>query len=156
MKKIFIDTEFTHFIHTSLISLGMAAESGEEEYIETEFDVAECSDFVRAAVLPQLGQYPNAFCTRAGLRLRLLTWLNLVRRVGDDVVILFDYTTDWTLFIDALDYNVPAWCKSANVAHQINNLLLREHFDMTGQQEHHALHDARANRYAYREPYHDK
>ena len=152
MKKIFIDTEFTDFIHTSMISLGMVTDAGEEEYIETTFNVKECSDFVKVAVLPQLGQVPNAFCPRPDLRLRILTWLSRVRQGDEDVVILFDYTTDWDLFIDALDHQVPAWCKGANVAYHINSLLQREHFAKTGQQEHHALHDARANCYAYREP----
>ena len=154
--KIFIDTEFTHFIHTSLISLALVAETGEEEYIETEFDVAECSDFVKVAVLPQLGQVPNAFCPRPDLRLRILTWLSLVRQGDERLLIVYDYTTDWSLFIDALDYDVPVWCEGENVACDINKHLLRQYFATTGQQEHHALHDARANRYAYREPYHDK
>ena len=74
-------------------------------------------------------------------------------RQGDErLLIVYDYTTDWSLFIDALEYNVPDWCKGENVAYYIDKHLLREHFAKTGEQEHHALHDARANRYAYREP----
>lgn len=150
--NVFMDTEFTNFIDTSLISLGLAAESGEEEYIEVCFDVKECSDFVRVAVMPQLGLDPNAYCPRPDLRRRILTWLNIVRPAGQDIVIAFDYQTDWDIFVDALDNTVPAWCIGKNVASNLQSLLLREHFEKTNQQEHHALHDARANRHAFRYP----
>jgi len=36
----------------------------------------------------------------------------------------FDYQTDWDLFIDALDYRVPEWCRSRLVARNINELFL--------------------------------
>lgn len=120
--RIFIDTEFTNFIDMSRISLAMVAETGEEEYIEVDFDAKECSDFVREASLPQLGRDPNAYCARPDLRGRILNWLSLVRHAGPGVEIAFDYATDWNLFVDALDDNVPGWCTGVNVAYRLNNL----------------------------------
>jgi hypothetical protein len=63
--KIFLDTEFTDFIDTHLISLGMAAESGEEFYAEVPYPSEACSDFVREAVIPLLGRIPDAACDLA-------------------------------------------------------------------------------------------
>lgn len=51
--KVFIDTEFTSFFQTRLISLGIVAASGEEFYVEIPFLDNECSDFVREVVVPR-------------------------------------------------------------------------------------------------------
>ncbi len=149
--KIFIDTEFTNFIDTGLISIGLVAETGEEAYFETDYEASECSEFVRTIVLPLLGLEPNAYVPKAHLAERLLTWLTIVRPTGQDVTICFDYTTDWTLLVDAFNYQVPHWVKSRNVDAYINSLLQHEFFVRQGLPDHHALYDARANAYAFRE-----
>lgn len=151
MLKIFIDTEFTDFIDTHLISIGLAAASGEEFYAEVPYPEQACSPFVRMAVIPLLGKVAHAACSTGELHGRLLTWLELVRPPGSDIEICFDYQTDWDLFIDALDYQMPAWCHSRLVAYGIDELLLREFYQKTNLPEHHALYDAQANRYAFRE-----
>ena len=149
--KVFIDTEFTDFIHTSLISIGMVAETGEELYAEVPYPEAECSDFVRVAVIPLLGREPNAACEFDQLRSRILTWLGIVRSGNQAVEICFDYQTDWDLFVDALDYRIPDWCRPRLVASNISELLLYSFQKETALPLHHALYDARANRYAFRE-----
>jgi len=148
--KIFIDTEFTDFIDCHLISLGMAAESGDDFYAEVPYPDEACSEFVREAVVPLLGKIPHAECAFNDLRAKILHWLDLVRKDGD-VEICFDYQTDWDLFIDALDYQVPQWCGSRLVARNINELFLYAFHKKYGLPEHHALYDAQANRYAFRE-----
>lgn len=148
--KIFIDTEFTDFVDCHLISLGMAAGSGEDFYAEVPYPLEACSDFVRETVIPLLGNIPHAQCERPELRGRILDWLNLVRK-GDEVEVCFDYQTDWDLFIDALEYQVPGWCRSRLVARHINELFLYAFHKKHGLPEHHALYDAQANRYAFRE-----
>lgn len=56
----FVDTEFTDFIDCQLISVAIVGEDGREFYGErTDFELSACSEFVRAAVLPQLGQFPR-------------------------------------------------------------------------------------------------
>lgn len=149
--KVFIDTEFTDFINTNLISIGMVAETGEEFYAEVPYPENECSDFVRVAVIPLLGREPNAACEFDQLRGRVLTWLEIVRLGNEPMEICFDYQTDWDLFVDALDYRVPEWCQPRLVASNINELLLYSYQKQSGLPLHHALYDARANQYAFRD-----
>lgn len=149
--KIFIDTEFTDFINTSLISIGMVAETGEELYAEVPYPENECSDFVRVAVIPLLGRESNAACEFDQLRSLILTWLDIVRTANSEVEICFDFQTDWDLFVDALDYRVPDWCRPRLVASNINELLHYAFLRDSGLPSHHALYDARANQYAFRD-----
>lgn len=149
--KIFIDTEFTDFIDCHLISLGMAAESGEDFYAEVPYPDKACSYFVREAVIPLLGKVPHAQCAFDELSLKILNWLDVVREKEEVVEICFDYQSDWDLFIDALDYQVPNWCFPRPVARNINELLLYAFYKKHGLPKHHALYDAQANRYAFRE-----
>lgn len=149
--KIFVDTEFTDFINTDLISIGMVAETGEEFYAEVPYREAACSAFVREAVIPLLGQVPNAHCLLDELRSRIITWLEIIRHRDEEVEICFDYQTDWDLFINALDYRVPTWCKPRDVAYEINELLRFDFYQNRKLPEHHALYDAMANHYAFRE-----
>lgn len=149
--KVFIDTEFTDPINTGLISLGMAAETGEEFYAEVPYLEAECSDFVRMAVIPLLGRYVEAACSVGELGGRMLSWLEAIRRHSEEVQICFDYRTDWDLFVDALDYEVPIWCHPRFVRSHIDQTLLYTFHKENALPKHHALYDARACRYAFKE-----
>lgn len=150
-KKIFIDTEFTDFIDISLISLGMVADSGEELYIEVPYPAKTCSAFVREVVLPMLGREPNAACAKDEVCSRVMNWLQLVKNKNQDIDLCFDSQHDWNLFGDAIDYRTPPWLHGRNVERNINELLRFEWHEKNKQPEHHALYDARANRYAYRD-----
>lgn len=77
--KVFLDTEFTDFTHPHLISIGMVAGYGEEFYAKIPYPHSECSDFVRETVVPLLGRFPEALCTKMELSIRLRTWLERVR-----------------------------------------------------------------------------
>jgi hypothetical protein len=149
--KIFLDTEFTDLLDPQLISIGMVAETGEEFYAEVPYPDEACTAFVREAVIPLLGRVPGANCALSDLRSLILTWLSLVRRRNEDLEICIDYQTDWDLFSDALDYRIPAWCQRRMVAREINELLRYEYHKKNGYEEHHALYDAKANQYAFRE-----
>ncbi|MDY7577274.1 3'-5' exoribonuclease [Herbaspirillum sp. RTI4] len=149
--KVFIDTEFTDFINVSLISIGMVADSGEEFYAEIPYPPNECSPFVHEAVIPLLGRFPDAACSQEALPERLLTWLEKVKGQHEQLEICFDYQTDWDLFNDTLEYRVPEWCRPRNVVRNINELLSYTFHKKNNFPQHHALYDARANRYAYRE-----
>lgn len=149
--KIFLDTEFTDFFDPHLISIGMVAETGEEFYAEVPYPDEACSAFVREAVIPLLGRFPGSECPLEDLRSRILTWLSIVRNRDEQVDICIDYQTDWELFCVALDYRVPGWCIQRMVAMNINELLRYDYHKKNGNEEHHALYDARANQYAFRE-----
>lgn len=148
---VFMDTEFTDFLDPRLISIGMVADSGEEFYAEVPFPDAACSAFVREAVLPLLNQYPHAYCPVVDLGMRITEWLHIVKRSNEGIEICVDYQTDWDLFADALDNRVPPWCKPRHVGRNINALLRYAYHRKNGLPEHHALFDAQANRYAFRE-----
>lgn len=149
--KVFIDTEFTNFVDPRLISIGMAAASGEEFYAEVSYPRDNYSEFVREAVIPLLGRVPNAFCPVDDLYMKITSWLKIIRTLDEDVDICFDYQTDWDLFSVALDGRVPSWCRPYMVSRNINELLRYEFHKKNNLPEHHALYDAQANRYAYRE-----
>lgn len=148
---VFLDTEFTDFVNPHLISIGLASEYGEEFYAEVPFPSAACSAFTREVVLPLLGRVPDAACLPENLRVKIIKWIEIVRRSDEDVEICFDFQTDWDLFVHALDCRVPTWCRSRRVARNINELLRYEFHKKNGLPEHHALYDAMANRYAFRE-----
>jgi hypothetical protein len=149
--KIFIDTEFTDFNDPQLISIGLVAESGEEFYAEVPYDLKRCSSFVCDVVIPLLDNSPESRISFDDLYMRISNWLRIIRPNNDPIEICFDYQTDWDLFARALDNRVPAWCQSRLVARNINELL-RYNFHKKNQlPEHHALNDARANCYAFRE-----
>lgn len=151
--QVFIDTEFTDFLDPDLISLGMAAATGEEFYGEVPFADHKCSQFVREGVLGLLRQIPHAFYnSHYELARAVIQWLELVRHKDQLVEICVDAQIDWDLFSHALDYRVPPWVRLLHVgASNINELLRYEYHKKNGLPEHHALYDACANRYAYRE-----
>lgn len=149
--RIFIDTEFTDFKSMYLISIGMVTETGTEFYAETTFPLDACSDFVKEVVLPQLGRKPDRIfdCQRLGRE--LMQWLESVRPTGGYLEICFDFYADGDLLVVALGQPFPSWCQLRNVWSQIDDRVVALYFRQTGNADHHALHDACANRFAYRE-----
>ncbi len=147
---IFLDTEFTDLLDPVLISLGMVAEDGQELYLEVPFPVEKCTAFVREAVLPYLGREPSAACTVFELRSRVLTWIETIRRPQEEVVICVDNQIDIDLLYNALDYRLPGWMACCLIGHDVDKERIKRFFADNGLPRHHALHDARANRYAYR------
>lgn len=151
--KVFIDTEFTDFMDPDLISLGMAAATGEEFYGEVPYADHKCSQFVREGVLGLLGQVPHAYYnSHYELARAVIQWLELVRHKDQLVEICVDAQIDWDLFSHALDYRVPPWARLRHIGYyNLNELLRYEYHKKNGLPEHHALYDACANRYAFRE-----
>jgi hypothetical protein len=146
---IFLDTEFTDFLDIDLISIGLASEDQREFYAErSDFDRATCNHFVHAAVLPILGQDPRAVLTRGQLKEKLLEWLDSFQD-HEHVQIGYDYSTDWELFCDALDYEIPRKLSPLLIANHLDQERLQSYFRRPGVKRHHALHDAMANRFAF-------
>ncbi|MFZ6755382.1 hypothetical protein ACO0KY_18640 [Undibacterium sp. Dicai25W] len=149
--KIFIDTEFTNFAKPQLISIGLVTNTGAEFYAETPYLENECSDFVKNAVIPLLGKLPNVSCSFDELQTKLLNWLNLVCQDYDEVVVCFDYHVDWELFVYSLQGALPPCCKPRLIGREINKLLRYDFYRRSNLPEHHALYDARAISYSFRE-----
>lgn len=146
--RLFVDTEFTDFLDCDLISVALVADDGREFYGErSDFDKSACSEFVRAAVLPQLGQHPGRVFTRDALAVELRAWLAQFA-LEENLTLSFDYGGDWELFVDLLG-ELPANC----LAEQVNACLdpqRSENYYREHGGRHHALSDARANQYAMR------
>jgi hypothetical protein len=145
---IFIDTEFTDFKDAELISIGMVSECGQHEfYAELPVDQSKCNDFVLVTILPQLGKVPEAQCTMVELQDRLRQWLEQFAKHAP--IICFDYEGDWRLFCHAMDYEIPAWLRGKNIYSYLDEVKLQMYFIDNRIKDHHALHDAKANRHAF-------
>jgi|SRR5476649_1437803 len=150
-QLIFLDTEFTSFDAPELISIGLASSTGEEFYAELPFEVEACSPFVREVIIPLLGQDPLAPCTNDELPLRLWSWLKAVRS-RDEVVVCLGSQHDEILFRRIFDESPPAFLQFRSLGYRnINELFRYEFHAKNSLPEHHALNDARAMRYAFRE-----
>lgn len=148
---IFLDTEFTDFGHNcEIISIGLIADSEEECYMEFPYEEKKCSEFVINNIVPLLGKYPHAFCEKEEARNKLINWFNIIKRKNEDIEICFDSNIDWELFIQIMNYNLPSYIMAKNIGNQINDRLIFDFLEKTKLPEHHALYDAIANKYAYR------
>jgi hypothetical protein len=176
MKLLFIDTEFTDFINTDLISLGAITEDGSKEfYFElTDFNQKICSEFVRNAILPELDLQKFGM-RRHEASARFYQWLE---ELGDEYVICPDYMADWDCAIDLLDNETPSNIATSPLmyfshinkliydeAEKLNHPDLKWFFEQAKSErtkaflnyfeknpfpkQHHALADAKANREGY-------
>jgi len=151
--RLFVDTEFTDLLDCELVSIGIVSEDGREFYAErNDVDLARCGDFCRVAVLPQLGRDADLIGTEAEVSARLKVWLAQFETVAP-VLVSVDHPTDWELFgylvRDEDTLQVPAWIKGQSIRAAIDPRDVEAYWQANGRNAHHALHDARANRYAY-------
>lgn len=101
--RIFIDTEFTDFHQPRLISIGLAADSGEAWYAELTDGWCEqdCSDFTRENVLPLLAMDETRVMTRKAAAVDLSDWLVRVSAQSFPIIV-FDAQVDWLLLVGLL------------------------------------------------------
>lgn len=145
---IFIDTEFTDFIKPELISIGLISECGKFEfYAELPVNRKKCNAFVIKTVLPLLNRVDNAKCTLNQLTFNLVRWIEQFK--NQKPVICFDYDGDWTLFCSAMGDEIPSYIKSKNIYPYLNELKLELFFNESKLNQHHALNDAKANRFVF-------
>ncbi len=149
MHCIFIDTEFTDFLDIHLISLGLVSSTGEEFYAEVPYPDASCSPFVREVVIPLLGKIPGAAMSKSALKEALLHWLNRCHQLMTPLYICYDFQSDWDLFVDAVDNEIPAWCQPRFIGNQLCQSTRLHFYTKHSLPMHHALYDARANSEAY-------
>lgn len=98
--NLFVDTEFTDFVHMDLISVGIISEDGKHEFYAeiSDFSRVECSDFVVEVVLPLL-EGGACLAPYDVVSARLNAWL---QNLGDDFQFVVDYSGDWTLVNELL------------------------------------------------------
>jgi hypothetical protein len=147
--RYFIDTEFTDFKDSRLISVAIVSEDGREFYGEcSDFELPRCNDFVRAVVLPQLGQFPGRSMPLARIRDELQAWL-LAVATKPKPVLCYDSERDYELLTGLLGGPLPRGWKHENVLLKIDRERWTQYIAVHGG-EHHALYDARANAFAFR------
>lgn len=105
-QKIFIDTEFTDFIASELISLGAVSDDGQHEfYVEiTDYNKKLESSFVKENVIPLLDNQKHGM-TYQRASLALYRWIESLP--FDKIEIVADYPTDWDLFHGLLFESLP-------------------------------------------------
>lgn len=146
----FLDCEFTGLVpNPKLISIALVSESGEELYIELTdgYDEADCSEFVRNIVLPQLDTLVHGRST-AEAKALLADYLS---RAGEGSIIEIATDApqwDWPLFVELakVDATLPANVQGEplNLQGYFSALLMIEVADDdVGYAPHHALLDAR-------------
>ncbi|AOK59174.1 hypothetical protein WM29_08620 [Burkholderia ubonensis] len=146
--RYFLDTEFTSFEASQLISLAIVGEDGREFYAEvSDFERTLCSDFVCKTVLPQLGQFPEREMPLVELRGELLAWLAEIP-IKPKPILCYDYAGDVVLLEHLLGKRLPRGWRTENICSRLNIERLTTYFAQYGG-EHHALHDARANASAF-------
>jgi hypothetical protein len=146
-QKIFMDTEFTSFHELELISIGLAASTGQEFYAEVPYDSRKCSDFVKETVIPLLGQEKTT--AYKDLQKELLNWFRAIR-TETTVNLFYDSEFDKRLFLDIFNGDAPKFVNHKQIGRRNISELLRKHYCASScLPEHHALNDARALRYAF-------
>jgi len=151
--RLFLDTEFTDFIDCELLSIGIVSEDGREFYGErNDVDLTRCSDFARVAVLPQLGHASDFVGSEDELSAALKKWLEQFKPLAP-VLVSVDYPMDWELFTylvrDADLLTMPSWIKGQSIRDAMDPRDVEQYWTLHGRSAHHALHDARANRFAF-------
>jgi hypothetical protein len=153
MIRLFVDTEFTDMLDCELLSVGIVSEDGREFYMErNDVDLSRCGDFARVAVLPQLGDAGSMAGSEPEVSAALNKWLEQFRHLAP-VVVSVDHPIDWELVTylirDSDSLLVPGWIKGQSIAAAIAPADVEKYWRINGRRSHHALHDARANRYAF-------
>ena len=151
--RIFFDTEFTQLSDDAkLISIGLVDETGQNVFYAEVLgvEVAECSAFCRATVLPLL-EHGDVALPLDQLRRRLFDWLC----AQGPATLVCDSPRDTVQLSRLFPEGRPANCKVRvlgfwmNARRRLLNFgrqLHRRH----GLRVHHALDDAKANRIALR------
>lgn len=170
MNLIFIDTEFTDFLNIELMSLGMVTERGEELYVEiTDYNRGKESEFVRNGIV-QMFDHAKYGKTKHDAALYVKEWLEALP--GNSVLFVADYYSDFQLLQDLLaDVEVNKKLQAGMIDKALMMTLHERGFHLPGElskayrrfvmgvdghedhhfRRHHALDDAKMNRYAFLE-----
>lgn len=167
---LFVDTEFTDFKNTELMSIGIVSEDGQHEFYKEVQHIPDFrSDFVNKVVVPLMDR---DFKHGDIVAFDMKQWLDSLP--GDYVIIVVDYVGDWHLMEPLLKKqptNKKVYVKMLSFA--FTHMLAERGFSngersvyamnamMNGianyynidPRQHHALVDARANRYGWLKGY---
>lgn len=150
---IFLDTEFNNLADRKLISIGMVSEDGQHAFYRElrDFDLDNCSPFVRTNVLPLLGHFHGAIVESAKLPEHVSQWIKTLPR---SLSIACDSEWDWEIFSKLAGYPLP---KNISGRFDLRPLIdttvfhkaVCRYHDLADQPWHHAFHDAQAHRFGW-------
>jgi hypothetical protein len=169
---IFLDAEFTQFIHVELLSLGMVTLSDETRELYVELDLstdvgkarcASSSNFVKyEGVLDQWGAVPGAAATEWEMGHRAGEWLlALAAESGTRVEVAYDYGMDFELLeyavrdsglwdrVREVVWPVDVGALTGTIHGEVASEECYRALNGRGLGRHHALADAHALRAAY-------
>lgn len=148
---VYFDTEFNDLcIDSRLISIGLVSEDGTRTFyaeLTDTYQLSDCSDFVREAVLPHL-EGGEARMDMHDLTLRLGNWLESFEQPIQLATDSLSWDFVWIQKIFGLPGTWPenVECRPLILSQSPEfNLAVEEAF-ATGLRRHHALDDAKANR----------
>lgn len=102
--KLFLDTEFTDFIHPELLSIGIVDELGNHFYGEIYYE-KDVNAFVAEHVISQWGKVPDSlYLDNEMLARHLIKWLSNYK---EPLELCYDYHTDADLFDELIKGTIP-------------------------------------------------
>lgn len=160
----FLDTEFTDFIETDLISLALVSEDGTYTFYRenSEFTYDYCNSFVKAEVIPKLLKGNNTV-NYFNFSIQLVQWLNQF----NDLIFCATSPQDYFLLNDVIRYSgediffsiggigIIQMLEQRKVSKEkISSALksfrmMEEEYHQEYKQRHNALHDALAMQKAW-------
>ena len=174
--RVHIDTEFTDFVNSDVISLGMIADNGSEFYFENLDHIkAWCSDWVKENIYPMLNDVKFGKTRKA---LAASAWEWIAELECDGIIISYDHRVDMEILMDLFGgikhpkifdhqniieniyYDCDRIVKESGGGHSAYDSMVarvistferdfQSYFETTGETQHYAISDARANRFAY-------
>jgi hypothetical protein len=170
MAYLFVDTEFTDFKNTELISIGIVSEDGDHQFYREVQHIADFrSDFVNQVVIPLTDRN---FISPDIVALDLKEWIDALPY--PDVTFIVDYVGDYTLMDQLFKKQRPqkkmyAQMLTQGFLHMLHSrgihtqdglgkgfaALTNEtaNYFLQDPRQHHALVDAKANRHGWLKGY---
>jgi hypothetical protein len=100
-------------------------------------------------VLPQLGHGATIVGSEEDVGAALRLWLSQFSNVEVCVDYVMDFELFSTLARDPETLELPPGVTGRNIRNELSLVDIEEYWRENGRQMHHALHDAKANRFAY-------
>lgn len=155
---VFFDTEFTDLHRDAkLVSIGLVSEGGDRSFyaeLSDAYEPNECGDFTRETVLPLL-EGGAALMTMDEVSLRVGDWIKGFRQPMKLATDSLEWDWPWIqklftapqAWLTNLDSKPEILLFDADVGEKFNDALERAFAG--GLRQHHALDDAKANRFAW-------
>lgn len=138
--RIYFDTEFCGLWDPTPISIGFAAETGEELYLEVFHEDERRGEFVNEVIVPLLDG-DNLHSTFAASR-SISAWIDRLEQAHGSIELVCDFIGDYWILTRMMEHNLRVTPRCAR--HAQTEAVFKSHPEL---RQHNALDDARALRY---------